>query len=51
MERQESNARAGGPLVPTLQENLVAQLKGGVKALAMPVDDLVSNWRCETSRT
>ena len=26
------------------QENLVAQLKGGVKALAMPVDDLVSNW-------
>ncbi len=25
------------------QENLVAQLKGGVKALAMPVDDLVSN--------
>src|SRR5215210_179325 len=26
------------------QENLVAQLKGGVQALAMPVDDLVSNW-------
>jgi hypothetical protein len=26
------------------QENLSAQLKGGVKALAMPVDDLVSNW-------
>jgi hypothetical protein len=26
------------------QENLVAQLKGGIKALAMPVDDLVSNW-------
>jgi DDE family transposase len=26
------------------QENLVAQLKDGVKALAMPVDDLVSNW-------
>jgi Transposase DDE domain group 1 len=26
------------------QENLVAQLKGGVKALSMPVDDLVSNW-------
>jgi Transposase DDE domain group 1 len=26
------------------QENLVAQLKGGVKALAMPVGDLVSNW-------
>ena len=26
------------------QENLVAQLKGGVKAMAMPVDDLVSNW-------
>jgi hypothetical protein len=25
------------------QENLIAQLKGGVKALAMPVDDLVSN--------
>jgi len=26
------------------QENLIAQLKGGVKALAMPVSDLVSNW-------
>ncbi|QEH37382.1 hypothetical protein OJF2_59720 [Aquisphaera giovannonii] len=26
------------------QENLVAQLKGGVHALATPVDDLVSNW-------
>jgi hypothetical protein len=26
------------------QENLIAQLKGGVKALSMPVDDLVSNW-------
>jgi hypothetical protein len=26
------------------QENLIAQLKGGVKALAMPVDSLVSNW-------
>ena len=26
------------------QENLVAQLKSGVKALAMPVGDLVSNW-------
>jgi hypothetical protein len=26
------------------QENLIAQLKGGVQALAMPVDDLVSNW-------
>jgi hypothetical protein len=26
------------------QENLIAQLKSGVKALAMPVDDLVSNW-------
>jgi hypothetical protein len=25
------------------QENLIAQLKGGVKALAMPVDNLVSN--------
>jgi len=25
------------------QENLIAQLKGGVKALAMPVGDLVSN--------
>jgi Transposase DDE domain group 1 len=25
------------------QENLIAQLKSGVKALAMPVDDLVSN--------
>jgi Transposase DDE domain group 1 len=26
------------------QENRIAQLKGGVKALAMPVNDLVSNW-------
>jgi Transposase DDE domain group 1 len=26
------------------QENLIAQLKSGVKALAMPVDGLVSNW-------
>jgi hypothetical protein len=26
-----------------VQENLIAQLKSGVKALAMPVDDLVSN--------
>jgi hypothetical protein len=26
------------------QENLIAQLKGGVKALTMPVDNLVSNW-------
>jgi hypothetical protein len=26
------------------QENLIAQLKGGVKAMTMPVDDLVSNW-------
>src|SRR6185437_9911257 len=26
------------------QENRIAQLKGGVKALAMPVGDLVSNW-------
>src|SRR3954447_26225576 len=26
------------------QENLIAQLKGGVKALAMPVNDLTSNW-------
>jgi hypothetical protein len=26
------------------QENLIAQLKGGVKALAMPVGSLVSNW-------
>jgi hypothetical protein len=26
------------------QEDLIAQLKGGVKALAMPVNDLVSNW-------
>jgi hypothetical protein len=26
------------------QENLIAQLKSGVKALAMPVDNLVSNW-------
>jgi hypothetical protein len=26
------------------QEDLIARLKGGVKALAMPVGDLVSNW-------
>ncbi|MCP4676578.1 MAG: IS1380 family transposase [Deltaproteobacteria bacterium] len=26
------------------QENLIAQLKGGAKAMAMPVDTLVSNW-------
>ena len=26
------------------QENLIAQLKSGVKALSMPVDSLVSNW-------
>jgi hypothetical protein len=26
------------------QENLIAQLKGGVNALDMPVDNLVSNW-------
>jgi hypothetical protein len=26
------------------QENLIAQLKGGVPALSMPVDDQVSNW-------
>ncbi len=26
------------------QENLNAQLKGGVKAFSMPVDNLVSNW-------
>lgn len=26
------------------QENLIAQLKSGVNALAMPVDNLVSNW-------
>jgi hypothetical protein len=26
------------------QENLIAQLKGGVNALAMPVDNLLSNW-------
>jgi len=26
------------------QENLIAQLKGGVRALRMPVDNLVSNW-------
>ncbi len=26
------------------QENLIAQLKGGVKAMAMPVDTLASNW-------
>ena len=26
------------------QENLIAQLKSGVRALSTPVDDLVSNW-------
>jgi hypothetical protein len=26
------------------QENLIAQLKSGVKAMTMPVDELVSNW-------
>ena len=26
------------------QENLIAQLKGGVRAMRMPVDSLVSNW-------
>jgi hypothetical protein len=26
------------------QENLMAQLKSGVKALAIPVDNLVNNW-------
>ena len=26
------------------QENVIAQLKGGVPALAAPVNDLVSNW-------
>jgi Transposase DDE domain group 1 len=26
------------------QENLIAQLKGGVRAMTMPVADLVSNW-------
>ena len=26
------------------QENLIVQLKGGVRALKTPVDDLVSNW-------
>jgi len=26
------------------QENLIAQLKGGVKAMALPLDNLVSNW-------
>jgi hypothetical protein len=26
------------------QENLIAQLKGGVRAMTMPVDTLVSNW-------
>ena len=26
------------------QENVIAQFKGGVKALSMPVNDLVSNW-------
>ena len=31
-------------LASRLPYNLIAQLKGGVKALAMPVGDLVSNW-------
>ncbi len=31
-------------LASRLPYNLIAQLKGGVKALAMPVDSLVSNW-------
>jgi hypothetical protein len=26
------------------QENLHGQLKGGVKSMSMPVDNLVSNW-------
>jgi hypothetical protein len=26
------------------QENLIAQLKGGVRALTTPLDDLISNW-------
>jgi hypothetical protein len=26
------------------QENLIAQLKGGVHGLTTPVNDLVSNW-------
>jgi hypothetical protein len=34
---QEANRRCN-------QENLIAQLKSGVKALDMPVDNLVSNW-------
>ena len=31
-------------LAGRLPYNLIAQLKGACKALAMPVDDLVSNW-------
>jgi hypothetical protein len=31
-------------LASRLPYNLIAQLKGGVNALAMPVNDLVSNW-------
>ena len=31
-------------LASRLPYNLVGQLKGGVKALSMPVDNLVSNW-------
>src|SRR3954453_10345173 len=31
-------------LASRLPYNLIAQLKGGVKALAMPVGDLVGNW-------
>jgi len=34
---QEANQRCN-------QENLIAQLKGGVQALRLPVDDLESNW-------
>jgi len=33
----EANARAN-------QENLIEQLKNGVRAMTMPVDNLVSNW-------
>ena len=28
------------------QENVIEQLKNGVNAMRMPVDDLMSNWAC-----
>ncbi len=44
----DRTAAASGIVLPADdrcdREDLIAQLKGGVKALAMPVGDLVSNW-------